>query len=138
MPDVRPFDREELLVAITQGRIHDAGGLRIRVVSEDDDLCRIELAGELDGSNAEAVDAELTRAEQSAADRIVLDLNRLTFIDSMGLRLLVKAKRRADADSDRLRIRPGGDQVRRVMAITGIDAYMRFEDSDVPHPTDPS
>ncbi len=101
-------------------------GLAIGVVLEDG-LCLISVRGELDASNAETLDAELIRAEKSSAERIVLDLDELTFIDSAGLRLLVVAKRRSDEDSDRLRIREGRDQVKRVMALTGIDRYLHFE-----------
>ena len=121
-------------MATTQNRIEAAGGLEIRVDVGDPYL--IALEGELDSSNADAVEAELTLAEASAAKRIVLNLSRLTFIDSSGLRILVMAKRRSDADADRLRIRPGKDQVTRVMALTGIDSYLRVED-DEPPPASP-
>ena len=60
----------------------------------------------------------------------MLDLSPLTFIDSAGLRVLLVAKRRSDADSDRLRIRPGGPAVMRMLALTGIDAYLDFEAED--------
>jgi anti-anti-sigma factor len=120
-----------LLVAITDGKIKKAGLLTIRVVP--DDPYRIELSGELDLASTQAVETELRLGERSAAQRIVLDLDRLTFIDSTGLRLLVIATRRSDADGDRLRIRPGSDPlVQRVMAITGMNEYLRFEESNAP------
>ena len=104
-------------MASDEGRISAAGGLTIRVISEDP--YRIQLSGELDGSNAGRVERELELAEGSRANRIVLDLSPLTFIDSAGLRVFLVAKRRSDEDSDRLRIRPGG-----------IDAYLDFEAED--------
>jgi stage II sporulation protein AA (anti-sigma F factor antagonist) len=58
----------------------------------------------------------------------VLDLGGLDFIDSSGLELLVIARRRTDAAADRLRIRPGRDQVTRLLALTGIDEYLNFEE----------
>lgn len=118
-------------MAITDGKIKKAGLLTIRVVP--DDPYRIELSGELDLATTQAVETELRLGERSAAQRIVLDLDRLTFIDSTGLRLLVIATRRSDADGDRLRIRPGSDPlVQRVMAITGMNEYLRFEESNAP------
>ena len=122
-------------MATTQSRIEAAGGLEIRVDVGDPYL--IALEGELDSSNAEAVETEFTLAEESAAKRIVLNLSRLAFIDSTGLRMLVMAKRRSDADADRLRIRPGKDQVTRVMALTGIDSYLHVEQDDGPSPANP-
>lgn len=120
-------------MATTEGKIKQAGELTIRVVP--DDPYRIELSGELDLATARAVETELRLGERSAAQRIVLDLDRLTFLDSAGLRLLVIATRRSDANGDRLRIRPGSDPlVERVMAITGMNGYLRFEESDAPPP----
>jgi anti-anti-sigma factor len=112
-------------------RTSAVGRLTIRVVPEDP--YRIEISGELDMSNADAVQRELELAEQSTASRIVLDLGPLTFIDSTGLRLLLMAKRRSDLDSDRLRIRPGGDAVTRVLALTGTDAHLDFEEDPLNH-----
>ena len=112
----------------TEASIKRAGPLTIRVVP--DDPYRIELAGELDTSNADAVDQELELAEKAKVGRIVLDLNRLTFIDSTGLRVLLVAKRRSEKDGGRLRVRAGGEQVRRMMALTGIDVYLGLEDED--------
>ncbi len=120
-------------MATTEGKIKQAGELTIRVVP--DDPYRIELSGELDLATTQAVETELRLGERSAAQRIVLDLDRLTFLDSAGLRLLVIATRRSDANGDRLRIRPGSDPlVERVMAITGMNGYLRFEESIAPPP----
>lgn len=116
-------------MATTEGKIKKAGLLKIRVVP--DDPYRIELFGELDLATTQAVETELRLGERSPAQRIVLDLDRLTFLDSAGLRLLVIATRRSDANGDRLRIRPGSDPlVQRVIAITGMNEYLRFEESD--------
>jgi len=125
------FRPRRLLVATTEPRITKDGELTIRVIPADP--YRIELSGELDLATTQVVEAELRLAERSAAQRIVLDLDRLTFIDSAGLRLLLIATRRSDSDSDRLRVRPGNElAVQRVMAITGIDRYLHFEESDAP------
>jgi anti-anti-sigma factor len=94
----------------------------------DDDVYLISLVGELDMLSAQSLNAELVRAEDSSSRRIVLDLSGLEFIDSSGLELLVLAKRRSDDAADRLRIRPGRDQVTRLLALTKIDEYLRFED----------
>jgi anti-sigma B factor antagonist len=117
-------------MATTERGISAAGVLTIRVVPEDP--YRIQLFGELDGSNAGLVEHELELAEASTANRIVLDLGPLAFIDSTGLRVLLMAKRRSDADNDRLRIRRGRDQVMRVLALTGIDAYLEFDEEEDP------
>jgi anti-anti-sigma factor len=107
-------------------RLVHRGRISIQVHTEGD-LYLISLVGELDMSNTEALDAELQRAEESSAGRIVLDLSGLEFIDSSGLELLVIARRRSD-DADRFRIRPGRDQVTRLLALTRIDEFLQLEE----------
>jgi anti-anti-sigma factor len=108
-------------------RLVHRGRITIQVHTEGD-LYLISVVGELDMSNTAALDAELQRAEESSAGRIVLDLSGVKFIDSSGLQLLVNARRRSDPDPDRLRIRPGCDQVTRLLALTGIDELLHFEE----------
>jgi anti-anti-sigma factor len=105
-------------------RLVQSGRMTIQVHTEDD-LYLISLVGEFDMSSTEALDAELLRAEESSAGRIVLDLSGVEFIDSSCLELLVIAKRRSDADADRLRIRPGRGEVTRLLALTKIDEFLR-------------
>jgi anti-anti-sigma factor len=107
-------------------RLVQSGHITIQVHTEDD-LYLIALVGELDLSTTEALNAELSRAEESSAGRIVLDLSGVEFIDSSGLELLVIAKRRSDADADRLRIRPGRGQVARLLALTKTDEFLHCD-----------
>jgi anti-anti-sigma factor len=123
----RLFLNGESFVNTAPARLIKSGRITIQVRTEDD-LYLISLVGELDMSGAQALDAELLRADASSAGRIVLDLGGLDFIDSSGLELLVVAKRRSDAAADRLRIRPGRDQVARLLALTRIDEYLNFEE----------
>ena len=62
-----------------------------------DGLARIALKGELDLSTVNKVEDELKSLEASGADLIVLDLSRLSFLDSTGLRCLVTADQRPGA-----------------------------------------
>jgi anti-anti-sigma factor len=111
----------------TQRDLVRSGRMTIQVHTEDD-LYVVSLVGELDISSTQGLGAELLRAEESSASRIVLDLSGVEFIDSSGLELLVMAKRRSDADADRLRIRPGRDLVTRLLALTKIDEFLHFEE----------
>ena len=58
-------------------------------------LVHVALKGELDLSTVAKVQDELRRVEESAPPVVVLDLSRLTFLDSTGLRCLVTADERA-------------------------------------------
>jgi anti-sigma B factor antagonist len=87
----------------------------------------IGVEGELDLGQVEQLQAELDKAEQSDVERIVLDLNRVSFIDSSGIALLVAATRRSAKDSDRLRIkRPKSPDVERLLQLTGVIERLPF------------
>jgi anti-sigma B factor antagonist len=52
---------------------------------------------------------------------LVLDLSRLDFMDSSGLRLLLRAHARAEKEGRRMRIIHSGGTVGRVLRITSVD-----------------
>ena len=58
-------------------------------------LVHVALKGELDLSTVAKVQDELRRVEEGEPPVVVLDLSRLTFLDSTGLRCLVTADERA-------------------------------------------
>lgn len=83
---------------------------------------RLSLTGELDLSNAKALEDALTEAFASDK-RILVDLGRLEFLDSTGIALLVAALGRPDAE--RLSFLPSESSgVRRLLSLTGLDKRM--------------
>jgi anti-sigma B factor antagonist len=82
---------------------------------------RVALSGELDLSSALVFDEELRRIEDDGKSQtVVLDLRKLKFLDSTGLRLIWSAHARAKRCGRRLRIVPGSDAVRRIFRLTGM------------------
>lgn len=92
-------------------------------VEQDGDGLAVHVAGELDIATAPALESALLGALESEAAPILLDLEQVSFIDSMGLRVLVWATRecRADGNPDRLRIDCGPGPVRRMLELYGLD-----------------
>lgn len=86
------------------------------------------LSGELDLATADRVHAELTRIEATKPRSIVIDLAGLTFMDSTGIQLLVRAQQRSHAGAHRLIIRPGPAAVHRVFTLCGVDELLPFAD----------
>jgi anti-anti-sigma factor len=86
----------------------------------------LKLSGELDLASYEALDDELRRIEATDASRIVIDLSELTFLDSVGIRLLVEADARSRSDSNRLELIPGGDQVQRTLRLCRLEESLPF------------
>lgn len=95
----------------------------------DDGTVSLALEGELDLAGAHQMEASLTAAEQNQPARLVVDLSRLQFIDSTGLRLLLQADARAKERGYELVLRPGEQAVQRVFEVTGALAILRFEDT---------
>ena len=86
----------------------------------------VRLLGELDCAGAGEVEMALVLAEKTGAHRIVLDIDELTFIDSTGLAVLMRAKHRADAAGERLRITRGTGQVADMLRLTALDLSLPF------------
>ncbi len=86
----------------------------------------IELIGELDLDGAPQLEESLREAEAGDATSIVVDLGRLEFIDSTGLRLLVMAAERAP--DGRFSLLRGPKQVHRVFEITDLVDRLPFAD----------
>jgi anti-anti-sigma factor len=88
----------------------------------------MSLDGELDLASAKAVEEGLLAAEQGPPARVIVDLTKLDFIDSTGLRLLLQADARAREQGYELVLWPGKATVQRVFEITGALDVLSFED----------
>ena len=91
------------------------------------------LAGELDLSSALVFDEELRRIEdREHPSTLVLDLRKLKFLDSTGLRLIWSAHARALRAGRRLKIVPGGTAIRRIFRLTGMNDRLDIVDETQP------
>lgn len=95
---------------------------------QHDGLVHVVLRGELDLSTVEKVEQELQRVEGDAPAIVALDLSRLTFLDSSGLRLIVGADQRARRERRRFVLVRGTDTVQRVFSITHLDEQLELVD----------
>jgi anti-anti-sigma factor len=100
----------------------------ITLVHEDG--VTVRLVGELDLSTAGPVDAELERRREPGRS-ILIDLSELTFIDSVGIGLLVRWHAQLAASGGRLRLRGIAGQVRQVFLITAMLEHFTLEDDDL-------
>lgn len=108
----------------------EAGLLTLRVEREGEVRC-IRLAGELDLANAAVVDRELSAALDDGQCQILVDMSKLTFIDSTGLALFVAALGQ-DGDGKRLRFVPSpAPAVTRVLQVTGLDERLPLADGSL-------
>jgi anti-sigma B factor antagonist len=83
--------------------------------------------GELDLSGAALLEDELDRlASEAELGTVVLDLRRLDFMDSSGLRLVVLADMRAREAGRRFVLVKGAETVHRVFEITRMSERLEF------------
>jgi anti-sigma B factor antagonist len=93
-----------------------------------DGLVHVALRGELDLSTVSKVQDELKRVEQSAPPTVVLDLSKLSFLDSTGLRCIVTADERARQAGRRIVLVRGPEPVQRVFTITRLEERLEMVD----------
>jgi len=96
---------------------------------DDTSTVRLELRGELDLYSAPALDDELVALEGEKWPEVVIDLRELDFVDSAGLRLIVRTQARAVQDGRRLVLVRGGETVQRVFALTGLERELTMVDT---------
>jgi len=101
-------------------------------VNDDGDRVVLALRGEVDLQRRDEVaDTAITYL---AAKPVVLDLSKVTFIDSSGLGALIRARQAATRLGQSFSIRGATGPVARVLAITGLDELLASPD----HRTDSS
>lgn len=103
----------------------------LEIASEErDGRVHVSLRGELDLSTVAKVEEELVRVESSAPPLLVIDLSKLTFLDSTGLRCLVTADQRARDAHRRVVLVRGPDPVQRVFVITRLEERLEMVDDE--------
>jgi anti-anti-sigma factor len=95
-------------------------------VRREDASVLLEVAGELDLATAAAVEEHLEAASGDGTRAVVVDLRGVTFMDSSGLRMLLKADVAARRDGWRLSLVPGPEPVMRVFELTGVAGRFTF------------
>jgi anti-sigma B factor antagonist len=102
-------------------------GIEVRI-ERDGDQTVVSLAGELDLLSAPRVRAVMTTVQADATERVVVDLTGLSYMDSVGIGLLVSSRQRLEAVGRRLSLRNPEPAVRRLLQITGLEDYLGLED----------
>jgi anti-sigma B factor antagonist len=95
-------------------------------VAREPDCVRIALRGELDLATVDQAHEALSRTEVRPSNTVVLDLSRVTFIDSSGLRFVLLADRRAQEEGWHLQLVPAPPEVQRIFRTTRLEERLPF------------
>ncbi len=109
MADMTSEPAGELLTVATE---QDAAGIPV-----------LRVSGQLDISNASALEDALVKVTAGHPSAIVFDLSALEFMDSAGISVLVRAHSEVGA----VRLRNPSPIVRRVIEITGLADVLAIE-----------
>jgi anti-sigma B factor antagonist len=96
-----------------------------RAVDRQDNAVIVRVEGELDLATAPTVWVALERA-LAAGDQLVLDLADVTFIDSSGLSVLIRAYQ-VLGPSGTFTVRSPNTQARRLFELAGVDSLISVE-----------
>lgn len=115
------------------GALSDPGsdepeGLSVDVDS-DDDVDVVTVAGELDLATGPHLREVLRGLLAMSRNQLVVDLDRVTFIDSTGLGVLIAVHRRVLAAAGSLALVCNSPRCMRLMEITGMTRVFTFHDT---------
>lgn len=87
-------------------------------------ITRIALAGRLDVEGSQAIDIPFSLAATTRTGRYVIDLSAVTFIASIGIRLLLTAGRAQARRGGRMVVIPPAGMGEDVLKTAGVDLVM--------------
>ncbi len=90
-------------------------------IDQDESGTTVTVSGEIDLSVIAQLEGELAPALAAAPDPLVVDLRDVTFVDSSGLRFLLKLNESAKTDGRRFALVAAGDPVVRVLQLAGVE-----------------
>jgi stage II sporulation protein AA (anti-sigma F factor antagonist) len=120
--------REAALEALSALRLLDDATFSLAEDGGGDGERVIRLRGELDIGSAPDLERALLRS-RPARQRVVLDLTELKFMDSTGLRVLLRARAAADEGHWEINLRNVPPTIRRLFDMTGVHAALPAETS---------
>ena len=94
-------------------------------IVERDGVTVVVVEGEVDLFAAPEFERALTQVGASNAPSIVVDLDRVSFMDSAGVHVLLQFSL-AQRGGHRLALTHGSPQVRRLLEVTGVRRYLPF------------
>lgn len=92
-------------------------------------VASIALRGELDMATVPDLEGHLAPFESNGVSAIMLDMRELTFIDSVALQSLVRARERAETNGQRLILVGARPSARRLIEITCTEYLLDDQDA---------
>jgi anti-sigma B factor antagonist len=94
--------------------------------AERDGWTVVVARGQLDVATAPDFRQDLVEAQYGGSTRVVVDLDGVEFLDSMGLGVLVGALKRARTHDGEFAVACARDRLLQLFALTGLDRILRI------------
>ncbi|MEU0935617.1 STAS domain-containing protein [Embleya sp. NPDC005971] len=107
----------------------ESGPLLVQVSAVGAGHTLVTVHGEIDMDSGPILDDALSRQVSAGLNRLLLDLSSVAFIDSFGLRILVRAERRAREAGGSLQLIAPTRAVARVLRLTGFTLMVAVHDT---------
>jgi stage II sporulation protein AA (anti-sigma F factor antagonist) len=101
----------------------------VRVEVTNRDAVVVHPVGEVDYSSLEPLREALLDARVAGVHEIVVDLSEVTFLDSLGLAVVLFAHQRQRSVGGNLVLRDPGPDVRRLLHVTNLGGVIDVEES---------
>ena len=88
-------------------------------------LALVSVSGELDLHTTPELQDGIEKAGATGADTVVVDLSRISFIDSSALGVLVQETRRLEGRGDRLALVTNDPRTLRIFEVSGLNRVLR-------------
>lgn len=96
-------------------------------VREEGDTVVLAASGEIDAHTSTTLDAAVDQALAAEPKELVIDLGDVPFMDSMGIRVLVRAQRAVDEADGSMRITRVSPAVARALDYAGLTEHLTVE-----------
>ncbi|MFI1578952.1 STAS domain-containing protein [Embleya sp. NPDC020630] len=107
----------------------ESGPLLVQVSAVGAGHTLVTVHGEIDMDSGPILDDALGRQVSTQPTRLLLDLSSVAFIDSFGLRILVRAERRVREGGGSLQLIAPTRAVERVLRLTGFTLMVAVHDT---------
>lgn len=95
-------------------------------VDQNGDSAVVRVGGEIDLTSAPQLDEGLQELVNGSVKHLTLDLSGVSFMDSTGLRVLLKTSKVLEGSGGKLDLREPSDPVRRLLEVSGLDSHFEL------------
>lgn len=95
-------------------------------ISEQGAQAVVSVVGEIDLTSAPRLDEEVTGLIEGSAKELVIELGGVSFMDSTGLRVLLKASKLLGSNGGTLVLRDPSEPVRRLLEVSGLNTHFEI------------